>query len=623
MRQKIIGFWALVLMALPVGAVEHIKHFRSDITVQADGEILVTETITVQVEHNNIKRGIYRDFPTLYKTGLMTKSSVDFEVKEILRNGTPEVFHTNKMKNGIRVYIGNKSSYVPRGEQTYTINYRTNRQIAFLDEHDRFYWNVTGNGWRLSMNQVTAVVRLPDGVSMAMVNSGAWTGFAGQTGADFTSEINDNEITIRSTSELKPYQGLTFSLEIPKGFIQDNQNGLIDFFRDNLMWVLMVVALLSLVMFYILAWNQVGRDPEAGVIIPLFYPPKDLSPAAMRYILDEKTNHKNFTAALISLAVKGYITLKKYRTGYQITKVEQASQSRPVMSSGEKIIMRNLLRHRDSFFIDKEYDSRIETAMNKVSAKLKSEYKDKCFKDNRMLGYFGIGISVLTLMFLMIHMNVFNGEQFIGYGVLFVVGGYAVFTIHKSFSGSLDIGHLLFVIFFSFTLFNSMGRSLPIEVIMMGGFLLLINGLFIYLLKAPTPFGRAMMDDIEGFKLYLSTAEQHRLDVMHPPEMSSELFEKYLPFAIALGVENQWSDRFARHLSLSGTEPSSYDYSPGWYSDSHFSISSMSSGFSDLSSDMSTTISSASVAPSSSDGGFSSGGGFSGGGGGGGGGGGW
>jgi uncharacterized membrane protein len=128
------------------------------------------------------------------------------------------------------------------------------------------------------------------------------------------------------------------------------------------------------------------------------------------------------------------------------------------------------------------------------------------------------------------------------------------------------------------------------------------------------------MDKIEGFKLYLSTAEQHRLDIMHPPEMTSDLFEEYLPYAMAMGVENQWSERFANHLKASGTDTSSYNYHPNWYSGGQFNLSGSSGGFSDFSRGMATTISAAAVPPSSSS---SGGGGFSGGGGGGGGGGGW
>ncbi len=613
----------LCLLAWPVGAVEHIKHFHSDITVQANGNVLVTETIRIQVEHDQIKRGIYRDFPTIYNTALLTKSTVDFAVTEVLRNGQTEPHHLEDLSNGVRIYIGERNRYVDRGEQTYVIRYRTNRQIAFLDEHDRFAWNVTGNDWRFAMNQVTATVRLPDGVSMSMVKHGVWTGFAGETGADFDSEINGNTLQITSTKPLEPYQGLTFSLEIPKGHLVDNSHWLLDFFSDNLMWVLMVLTLVALLMFYVQAWHQVGRDPEPGVIMPLFYPPKGVSPAAMRYILEEKTNHKNFTAALINLAVKGYLTIKKFKAGYQINKITSSDNQLPPQSSGEKIIMKRLLGSRNSLYIDKKYDSRVKTAIKQVSKKLISEYKEKCFKDNKMLGFYGIGISVLVLVFFMLHMNLLSGPHLARSWAPLIFTLFVMGTIFRATRGWLDSIAVLFHGIMMVVGFGISVGGFPIEFIIMSVFLVALNGLFIYLLKSPTPFGRELMDQIEGFKLYLSTAEQHRLDIMHPPEMSSELFEKYLPYAIALGVENQWSDRFANHLRASGTDPSQHSYRPDWYSGGQFNLSGSAGGIGEMSRGMAATVSAAAVPPSSSSGGFSSGGGFSGGGGGGGGGGGW
>lgn len=610
----------LCLMAVQLHAEERIIHFHSDISVKPSGDVFVTETIKVVVEHNNIKRGIYRDFPTLYKTAFLTKSTVAFDVSQVLRNGQKEPYHTQRLSNGVRVYIGDKDRMVPTGEQTYQISYRTSRQIAFLDSHDRFAWNVTGNDWRFAIDQVTVEVSLPDGVSMAMVNSGVWTGFAGETSADYHSEINGNVIKINSTKMLEPYQGMTFSLEIPKGYIVDDSNGLLDFFSDNLLWVLMIVTLLSLLMFYVLAWHQVGRDPDAGVIVPLFYPPRDISPAAMKYILEEKVNHKNFTAALINLAVKGYVKLKKINKGYVVSKLAGSNAEQQPMSSGEAIIMKRLLGHRDSVTINKKYDSKIKTAMKMVNQRIKSEYKDKCFKNNKMLGYFGMGISVLVLVFLMLHLNFFQAKIVANMAIPLFFTLFALVAVFRSRKGLVNsimvLAHGMFMVV---VFFAQSGNGLPREIIVMCVFLVLVNAVFIYLLKSPTPFGRQLMDKIEGFKLYLSTAEQHRLDIMHPPEMTPELFEKYLPYAIALGVENQWSERFASYLQTAGTDGSS-SYQPDWYSGGNFNLTSSSHNFSNISSGMASTISAASVPPSSSS---SGGGGFSGGGGGGGGGGGW
>jgi uncharacterized membrane protein len=141
-----------------------------------------------------------------------------------------------------------------------------------------------------------------------------------------------------------------------------------------------------------------------------------------------------------------------------------------------------------------------------------------------------------------------------------------------------------------------------------------MNAFFYELLKAPTRIGRLVLDEIEGFKMYLSVAEKDRLNLIHPPEETPELFEKYLPYAMALGVENEWGERFADLLARSG-------YAPQWYNGHHWNHLYPGSFASNLGSGMQSTVSSASTAPGSSSG--SGGGGSSGGGGGGGGGGGW
>ena len=143
--------------------------------------------------------------------------------------------------------------------------------------------------------------------------------------------------------------------------------------------------------------------------------------------------------------------------------------------------------------------------------------------------------------------------------------------------------------------------------------------LFAFLMRAPTPAGRLVMDEIEGFKMYLDTAEQDLLERMRSPRMTPEIFEAFLPYAFALGVENSWCDRFAREMPRELREPSGYH--PAWYSGNMHGIGALHHLGHGFSSSFSSSIASASSPPGSSSG--SGGGGFSGGGGGGGGGGGW
>ncbi|MDA0339814.1 MAG: DUF2207 domain-containing protein, partial [Proteobacteria bacterium] len=144
---------------------------------------------------------------------------------------------------------------------------------------------------------------------------------------------------------------------------------------------------------------------------------------------------------------------------------------------------------------------------------------------------------------------------------------------------------------------------------------------FAVLLKAPTRLGRRVMDDIEGFRDYLSVAEGDMMDMLNPPEKTPELFEKFLPYAIALDVENRWADKFESVLAAAQQGPWKGQYQPTWYAGRSSRAFSARSFSSSLSSSFSTAIASASTPPrSTSSGSGSFGGGSSGGGGGGGGG---
>jgi uncharacterized membrane protein len=149
--------------------------------------------------------------------------------------------------------------------------------------------------------------------------------------------------------------------------------------------------------------------------------------------------------------------------------------------------------------------------------------------------------------------------------------------------------------------------------------LLIVFLVFLALMKRPTGLGRNVLDEMLGFQDYLEIAEKDDMNLKNPPERTPELFEKFLPFALAMGVEQHWAEQFSSVFArLRGPDNSAYQ--PGWYNGSWNSFE-MGATTSSLSSDLGSAISSSVTPPGSSSG--VGGGGFSGGGGGGGGGGGW
>lgn len=160
-------------------------------------------------------------------------------------------------------------------------------------------------------------------------------------------------------------------------------------------------------------------------------------------------------------------------------------------------------------------------------------------------------------------------------------------------------------------------------VLMVVAMMIFINILFYQLMRAPTLTGRKILDKIEGFKMYLSIAEKERLNLLNPPDKTPALFEKYLPYAFALDVEQEWSEQFSDVLSKA-YGPSAGN-APRWYSGPSWHTLGVSGFTSNLGSSLTSAVSSAASSSSSSPGSSSGGGGggSSGGGGGGGGGGGW
>ena len=146
-----------------LAASETILSFASHISVDPDASMRVTETIKVVSAGDQIKRGIFRDFPTTYKDHAGNKYTVGFAILAVARDGKSEAYHTETLSNGVRIYMGRKEYLLPPGEYTYTLSYRTDRQLGFFKDHDELYWNVTGNGWNFPIETASATVVLPPG----------------------------------------------------------------------------------------------------------------------------------------------------------------------------------------------------------------------------------------------------------------------------------------------------------------------------------------------------------------------------------------------------------------------------------------------------------------------------
>ena len=158
------------------------------ITVNADGSLDVREAIRVRAEGRKIRRGIYRDFPTIYAATMASRSWWILRSSPRSRDGAGRTVARENRGNGVRVYLGSPSELCRSASTSTRLVYRTDRQMGYFADHDELYWNVTGNGWDFAIDRATARVVLPAGDSaQPTIKLEAYTGPQGSKGQDYTA----------------------------------------------------------------------------------------------------------------------------------------------------------------------------------------------------------------------------------------------------------------------------------------------------------------------------------------------------------------------------------------------------------------------------------------------------
>jgi uncharacterized membrane protein YgcG len=621
----------LVASVAPAGAVERILRFVSDVAVERNGDLIVDETILVEAEGREIRRGILRDFPTTYTRRDGARVDVGFDVERVTRDGSNESWETERMSNGVRLRIGSADRMLAHGRHEYVIRYRTTRQIGFFPDFDELYWNATGTGWTFAIEQAEARIRLPQAVPFRQ--SAFYTGPQGARGqAAAVVEQRDGRIVFRTTASLPPRNGLTVAAAWQKGVVTppDAAQQIGWLLSDNLALGIAAVGLPLVIGFYLLAWMLVGRDPPRGTIIPLFGPPAGMSAAGVRYVDRMGFDNRAFAAALIELGVNGHIKLIDQG---KTTLVERRSGGKPI-GRAEQALETKLLGSSPSVPLTQDNHERIGKARDSLKEALDASYKNKLFRNN--FGWSGLGLAAAVGVVVAVVLGVWltYGSDHAGgaiAGMLIpiipvIFGANLIRSGWRKYHGGWllqFLGMFIALIGVAAGLAIMYANSRGVMEVLPGlapAVLAAFAGLSFHWLKAPSVEGRRIMDQIDGFREYLGVAEEERLEFLHPPEKTPELFERFLPFAIALDLENTWAKRFAGILATAAAGAAAYS----WYEGSR-NIASDPVSFTDhIGSELSNTIASAASPPGSTDSsGGSSGGGSSGGGGGGGGGSGW
>ncbi len=640
MRQRAILFFAVCLalfLAHPAAAQEAIRNFSSDVTIASDGTLTVKENITVQSENRAIQHGIFRDFPTLYTDPLGNRTRVGFDVLEVERDGGSEPYQIENIPNGKRVRIGRADVTLNPGLHRFLIVYRTNRQIGFFPDFDELYWNVTGNGWDFPIEQAEAAIHLPPGAVLKQY--AFYTGHQGEQGKAARAGVDDGTVRFFTTASLAPREGLTIGVGFSKSAVvpPNAAQTFTEFLRENGSSIVALGGLAGLGFYYFAAWLRFGRDPAKGVIVPLFAPPKNFSAASVRFIHRMAYDRKAFAAALIAMAVKGYLKIIEGPDAYVLTRTGK-SESESELAQTEAAVAHALFSSRDSIVLKNENHDAVSRAITALRNMLKREDEGVYFVTNGTWFFGGLVILVVSgtaaamltddpgpAIGILIWLSLWTagtsyllhqaGQQWLsvvsgpGSRILNLVGALVSTLFSLPFVAGLVFGLAI------------LGRSLPPIVLLALTAQGALAYIFYRLLKAPTLAGAKIRDEIAGFRMYLTAVETPRLEVLHPPQVTPEVFEKFLPYAIALDAENAWSRKFEADAARAADAPGRAGYTPVWYSGSSFDRLGTTGFASVLGASVASATAAAGTAPGSSSG--SGGGGSSGGGGGGGGGGGW
>jgi len=629
-------------LVTPSLAEERIERFVSDVAVQRNGDLVVTETIQVFAEGRQIKRGILRDFPTVYHRADGSRVEVGFDVQSVTRDNFYEQFSTERVSNGVRVRIGSASTLLNTGSHTYEIKYRTTRQIGFFQGYDELYWNATGTGWTFPIDLAEARITLPEAVSIRQ--SAIYTGPQGARGTDaVVVEQKPGLIVFRTTKRLPVANGLTVAAGWDKGVVAQPTNAqrIGAMFADDPALKAAAIGGGLVIGWYLLIWVLLGRDPRRGTIIPLFGPPQGMSAAGMRFVHEMGMDNRVFTAGIVGLGVNRCLKLFDRASGQSLRHLDGGQPA----DAPEKALEKALFAKGATVALNNTKHEVISSARNALHGSLKDSYGD-LFSNNRWAAVAGVAGSILTTVLIVAG---YGGSYPTDSGA--IIAGMLIPLLpimlgcsmirsgrrRDGYRGELQAVFGMVVVLAAVAVGTGIvGSNIGFGYAMIPAIVPYVLAAFAVLgfswLKAPSPEGRKILDQIDGFKQYLSVAEEERLEFLNPPKKTPELFERFLPYAIALNVENTWANRFTGVLAAAGVGAAVST----WYSSStNFSPEHVGSFADRVSDNLSTTIASASVPPgsssstsswgdsSSSSSSGSSGGGDSGGGGGGGGGSGW
>ena len=503
--------------------------------INTDGSLDITETIVAHAEGINIKRGIYRDFPIYYKgKDSFISVIVPFDVQGVWVNGKEIAPRLENISRGKRVYLGNAQLSVP-ADHTFVLKYRTARQLGFLKDHDELFFNGIGHDSMFAIAKATVTVVLPKEINAHECKVLASVGALDSQEKSYSVKvINNNTIQFEATRILHPYEGLTFTVGFKKGIVipPTAAQRQASFFYDNSQLIVCLLFLLLLLLFLVFSYIKIQNNRPPQNIFPLFEAPKGFTPGMVNFFVKREVTADVLSSDIVAMAVAGLIEIETKEEGL-------------IFKSTVYTLTRTDKEADDEYHVEQLGTLFKEGSSSVIIKQSYNKLVENFFKKTKLLCDKKVGI-------------LFNNHILtIAFSVIIAIGSFFTQFLLSGFLG------LPFV------------ESIGVLTLVSYGFMIAIA---LFLFKGYTKDGYQIKDEIDGFKLYLDTAERERLKfVSTPPTMTPQHYETMLPYAMALGVEEAWSQQFTplfKKLEQAGTP-----YHPYWYHGRPFRPSAFSHSF--------------------------------------------
>jgi uncharacterized membrane protein YgcG len=505
--------FVLLFLSCRISARElEIQKFACEVLVSPNGSIDVTEKI--DVHFIGPWKGLYRSIPVEYVTPQGFNYTLFVDIKRITDGDGKELKYDSSRERHYRKL----KIYVPHAAnttRTISIEYTVADGLRFFEDHDELYWNATGDEWDYPVGPATVKIVLPAGTTNIRANP--YTGSYGSRAQDADVQIGANSVEVQTRTPLAFHQGLTVAVAFDKGFVRPPSaiEQAMFFIRSN--WPLLLPVAAFFLMFYL--WWTRGRDPRLRPITAQYEPPNQLTPGECGTLVDDSADMRDITASIVDLAVRGFMV------------IEEHDKSSMMGLKHDKDFNFILNKDRSTWTILKAHEQVLLNGL--FTAGTVGETVGMSSLENRFYKTLpdlrsGIFDSLLSLGY---YRRRPDRERSLYLGIGLVIGVAMVW-------GGGWLGSAM----------GMAGLTFVIAGILTGG----IICAFGWFMPAHTELGTRAMEGVLGFEDFLAHVESDRFNRMIK---TPEMFEKFLPFAMALGVEKNWSKAFEGIM----TQP------PDWY----------------------------------------------------------